>query len=172
METSSYKIANMESKEMYPNTEDIIHGRGYFGIGIENVKTTRNLGTVWRSAQIMGADFMFVIGERYEYMITDTMKSWKHIPLFYFKTIEQFLETLPKDSKLIGVELDERSVPICTFKHPQRAIYLMGAEDKGLSKTALKSCDSVVQLPGKFSLNVSAAASIVLYDRYLKGKTV
>ena len=116
----------------------------------------------------MGADFMFVIGERYEYMKTDTMKSWKHIPLFYFKTIELFLETLPKDSKLIGVELDENSVPISSFKHPQRAIYLLGAEDKGLSKTALEKCDTIVQLPGQFSLNVSAAASIVLYDRYLK----
>ena len=162
----------METINIYPNTEPIEHGRGYFGIGIENVKSTRNLGTVWRSAQIMGADFMFVIGERYEYMKTDTMKSWKHIPLFYFKTIELFLETLPKDSKLIGIELDEHSVPISTFKHPQRAVYLLGAEDKGLSKIALEKCDSIVQLPGQFSLNVSAAASIILYDRYLKGKGV
>jgi len=160
----------METNLMYPNTEIVKHGRGYFGIGIENIKTTRNLGTVWRSAQIMGADFIFVIGERYEYMKTDTMKSWKHIPLFYFKTIELFLETLPKDSQLIGIELDERSVPISTFKHPQRAIYLMGAEDKGLSKIALEKCNSIVQLPGQYSLNVSAAASIVLYDRYLKNQ--
>jgi tRNA G18 (ribose-2'-O)-methylase SpoU len=160
----------MEKNSFYTNTENVEHGRGYFGIGIENVKSTKNLGTVWRSAQIMGADFMFVIGERYECMKTDTMKTWKHIPLFYFKTIEQFLESLPKESQLIGIELDERSVPISSFKHPERAVYLLGAEDKGLSAIALKSCNSVVQLPGVFSLNVSAAASIVLYDRCLKCK--
>jgi tRNA G18 (ribose-2'-O)-methylase SpoU len=160
----------MNKNSIYPNTETIKHGRGYFGIGIENVKSTKNLGTVWRSAQIMGADFMFVIGERYEHMKTDTMKTWKHIPLFYFKTIEQFLESLPKESQLIGIELDERSTPIINFSHPERAVYLLGAEDKGLSEIALKNCHSVIQLPGVFSLNVSAAASIVLYDRCVKNK--
>jgi tRNA (guanosine-2'-O-)-methyltransferase len=155
---------------MYPNTEKIVYERGFFGIGVENVKCTRNLGTVWRSAQIMGADFIFVIGQQYEKMKTDTMKSWRHVPLFYYKTTEDFIESLPKDSTLIGVELDERSVPISSFKHPQRAVYLMGAEDKGLSTTALNRCDKIIQLPGMYSLNVSVAASIVLYDRYLKSK--
>ena len=34
----------------------------FFGIGIFNGKTPENLGVLWRSAQNMGASFIFTIG--------------------------------------------------------------------------------------------------------------
>ena len=52
--------------------------------------------------------------------------------------------------------------------HPERAVYLLGSETDGLSPEALEHCADVVQIPGEFSLNVSVAGSIVLYDRLLK----
>ena len=39
--------------------------RGYFGIGIENIKTEANIGTLMRSSYAMGASFVFTIGRRY-----------------------------------------------------------------------------------------------------------
>ena len=155
------------SKE-YPNTIIPRKGRGYFGIGIENLCTTKNIGTIWRSAQVMGADFIFIIGKRYQTMKTDTMKTWKHIPLFEFESVEHFKSAMPMGSRVVGVELDKRSVSLVEYKHPERAIYLLGAEDKGLSSEAMELCDDIVQIPGEYSLNVSAAASIILYDRLLK----
>ena len=38
---------------------------GYCGIGIENGKAEVNLGTLWRSAHIFGAVFLFTVGRRY-----------------------------------------------------------------------------------------------------------
>ncbi len=152
----------------YPNSITPPKGRGFFGIGIECAAMSRNIGTIWRSAQVLDADFMFIIGKRYETMKTDTMKSWRHTPLFEYPDLAHFVASIPKDTTIIGVELDERSHPLMSYKHPQRAIYLMGSEDRGLSKEALDVCHEVVQIPGKFSLNVSVAASIVLYDRMLK----
>ena len=152
----------------YPNVLVPHHGRGFFDIGIYGLKTTKNIGTLWRSAQVLKADFIFLIGKRYETMKTDTMKSWKHIPLFEYENFEQFYASRPKGSKLIGIELDERSMPLTTYQHPERAIYLLGAEDKGLPQAILSRCDEIVQIPGEFSLNVSVVGSIVLYDRLLK----
>lgn len=37
----------------------------YFGIGIYHVKNEENIGTLWRSANISGADFIFTIDRRY-----------------------------------------------------------------------------------------------------------
>lgn len=142
--------------------------RGYFGIGIEYPRTAANIGTLWRSAHIMNADFMFVIGQCYKSVRTDTLKSWKHVPLFEYENFESFYKSLPKDAKLVGIELDKRSVPLTTYRHPQRAVYLLGSERDGLSAEAMKHCDEIIQIPGEFSLNVSAAGSIVLYDRLLK----
>ena len=152
----------------YPNCIVPEKGRGFVGIGIECAASSRNIGTIWRSAQVMGADYMFIIGKRYETMKTDTMKSWKHIPLFEYPDIAHFIQSIPKGATLIGVELDERSRPLMSYKHPERAVYLLGSEDRGLSKEALDACQEVVQIPGKFSLKVSVAASVVLYDRLLK----
>lgn len=156
------------AKKSYPNVLLPQHGRGYFGIGIYASKVSANIGTLWRSADLMGADFMFIICRRYQTMRTDKLKSWKHIPLFEYENFEQFRASLPKDSRLVGIELDERSTPIMNYCHPERAVYLLGAEDIGLPPEVLDCCNDVVQLPGRFSLNVSVAGSIVLYDRVLK----
>lgn len=152
----------------YPNAFPYPKTKGFFGIGIENVRSTKNIGTIWRSAHIMGADFIFVIGESYKRMRTDTMASYRQIPLFYFETFQDFYRSMPMESKLIGVELDEKSIPITSFNHPKRALYLMGSEFYGLTDEAKNHCDKIIQLPGLLSLNVSVAASVVIYDRLMK----
>ena len=88
--------------------------------------------------------------------------------MFEYESFGHFYKAMPKDAELVGVELDSRSVPLTSYSHPQRAVYLLGAEDKGLSAEALEHCPDVVQISGEYSLNVSAADSIVLYDRLLK----
>lgn len=142
--------------------------RGYFGIGIENTKTTLNIGTLWRSAQIFGASFIFTIGRRYKKQASDTMKTPRHIPLYTYENIQDFYCNIPFGCKLIGIELTEKSKPIKDFIHPQRAIYLLGAEDNGLTKAAIEKCHEIIQIPGDFCLNVAIAGSIVLYDRIIK----
>lgn len=139
--------------------------RGFFGVGIENTKTHQNIGTLWRSASIMGASFMFTIGKRYKKQASDTMSSWKHIPLYNYDTFEDFYKSLPYDCQLVGIELDERSIPLDEFKHPERCVYLLGAEDIGLSKTASEKCHKLVQLKGDYCMNVAVAGSIVMYQR-------
>lgn len=142
--------------------------RGYFGIGIENGKTKENVGTLWRTAHLLGASFIFTIGDRYKHQASDTTKAWKHVPFFQYDSFDHFLQSVPRDCQLIGVELDERAKPLKTFEHPERCVYLLGAEDWGLSKEAIARCHELVVLPGEFSMNVAAAGSIVLYDRFSK----
>lgn len=142
--------------------------KGYFGIGCLNMKTSMNFGTLFRTAQVFGADFIFLIGCRFNQQSTDTMKSWKHIPTFVYKDFADFNEHRPYDCKLIGIELIETATPLKEFKHPKQACYLLGAEDNGLTREAIEHCQEIIYLPGEHSLNVSVAGSIVLYDRVSK----
>jgi tRNA G18 (ribose-2'-O)-methylase SpoU len=142
--------------------------RGYFAIGIENAKTSMNVGTLWRSAYIYDAHFIFTIGRRIPQQASDTVKSWRHIPYFRFDTFDQFYELMPYDCQLIGIEIDSKARPLGNFIHPHKCIYLLGAEDGGLSKKALEKSHQLVQLPGKYCLNVAVAGSIVMYDRINK----
>lgn len=142
--------------------------RGYFGIGVFHGKNEQNIGTLWRSANILGADFIFTVGKRYSRQCSDTMETPRHIPLFNFENWEDFQKHIPYDCPVIAVELDDNSVPIKHFIHPQRCIYLLGAEDVGIPQDVLKKCKCIVQLPGDRCMNVSVAGSIVMYDRVNK----
>lgn len=139
--------------------------RGYFGVGIYHPKNTLNIGTLFRSCQILEASFIFTIGRRYQGQASDTQKSWRHVPLFHLQDINDFKLWRPYDCQLVGIELDDSGVGLKDFKHPQRAIYLLGAEDHGLPKDVLGYCDHIVRLWGMRSFNVSVAGSIVLYHR-------
>jgi tRNA (guanosine-2'-O-)-methyltransferase len=142
--------------------------QGFFGIGIQNGKTPENLGVLWRSAQNMGASFIFTIGNRYAKQACDTHKAVGAMPYFHYDTFDDFFNNLPKGAVLVGVELDEKSVQLETFTHPRRCVYLLGAEDHGMSKTAIEKSHHLVKFKSELSLNVSVAGSIIMYDRQAK----
>jgi len=142
--------------------------QGFFGIGIQNGKTPENLGVLWRSAQNMGASFIFTIGNRYAKQACDTHKAVGAMPYFHYETFDDFYNNLPKGAMLVGVELDEKSVALESFKHPRRCVYLLGAEDHGLSKKAKEKSHFLIKFKSVLSLNVSVAGSIVMYDRQSK----
>lgn len=146
--------------------------RGYFGIGIFNGKNTSNIGTLWRSANILGADFIFTIGNRYQKQCSDTMKTPRHIPLYHYRDGDDFFEHVPYDCPVVGVELADKSIPLEKYHHRERCIYLLGAEDHGIPPKILERCVDVVQLRGDFCMNVSVAGSIVMYDRAVKRTAV
>eukprot|EP00966_Prymnesium_polylepis_P085538 1980378-Prymnesium_polylepis.1 len=60
--------------------------------------------------------------------------------------------------------------PLDEFEHPDRAVYLLGAEDTGLPKSVVHACHQHVALPAERyeSYNVAMAGSIVMYDRIAK----
>lgn len=141
---------------------------GFYGVGVFMPKTEHNYWTLFRTAQVLDADFLFVIGPRFHRHPADTMGACQHLPTYSYWTFKDFNAHRPFDCRLIGVELQESACEVSRFVHPNRAIYLLGAEDSGLSKECLASCQDVIKLHGKRSLNVSVAGSIVLYDRYTK----
>lgn len=146
--------------------------RGYFGVGIVNTKTAANVGVLWRSADLLGASFIFTVGRRYKREPSDTMKSWRHIPLLNFSSLDDLWDHLPFDCRVVGVELQDDAKPLAEYRHWQRAIYLLGAEDHGLTPEAIERCHDLIVLPGRRSMNVSVAGSIVLYDRWTRTSLV
>lgn len=143
--------------------------RGYFGVGIYHTKNALNVGSLWRSAQNFGASFIFTIGHRYKHQASDTLKTERHVPLYHYLGIDEFQAARPHGAELIGVEqADGVSRDISNFVHPERAIYLLGAEDAGIPPALLAKCQSVIHISTPMCLNVAVAGSIVLFDRDVK----
>ena len=137
----------------------------FFGIGIQNGKTPENLGVLWRSAQNLGASFIFTIGNRYAKQASDTHNAVKSMPYYHYENFQEFFKNIPKGTRIVGVEMTENAMLLEDFEHPRRCVYLLGAEDHGLTKEAINESHFLVQFPSKYSLNVAVAGSIVLYDR-------
>lgn len=148
--------------------------RGYFGMAVWHPKSEVNIGTLWRTAFLYDAAFIATVGRRYEKQASDTPGVGNHVPLQHYSDIDDLVDHLPNSCPLIGIELDERARPLTHFSHPQRGLYLLGAEDHGLPKKVLDRCHQVVQIPGvrPWSMNVSVAGSIIMYDRFAKSTSV
>ena len=143
----------------------------FFGIGVYQPKTTHNIGTLWRSAFILGASYIFIIGGKYNHQSSDTAKSWSKIPFFKYDSFDHFYNSMPHSTQLVGIEMGETVATLSQFTHPPRASYLLGAEDNGLPDAVINRCHHLVKLPGKSSLNVAVTGSIVIYDRISKRHT-
>ena len=76
----------------------------FFGIGIQNGKTPENLGVLWRTAQNLGAHFIFTIGKRYAHQASDTHNSVKSMPYYHYKDFNDFFNHLPKGVRIVSVE--------------------------------------------------------------------
>lgn len=144
--------------------------RGFFAMGIYHPKTEMNVGTLMRSAYLYQASFVFTVGRRYRRQASDTPNTQLHIPLFHYETVDDLVEHLPNNTPLVGVELDPRGRKLHEYKHPERAVYLLGAEDHGLPQHVIDRCHALVEIETvqPQSMNVATAGSIILYDRHIK----
>lgn len=139
--------------------------RGFCGLVMYHPKDIHNWGSLMRTANILNVNFIATIGQRFPKQSSDTLKTWRHVPIFQFDDLNDFYCHLPYDCRLIGIELCDEATDLSRFVHPERACYILGAEDYGLPKDVLNKCNHIVKLKGKYSMNVSIAGSIVLYDR-------
>ncbi|WP_417456214.1 RNA methyltransferase [Kordiimonas sp.] len=145
--------------------------RGYFGVGIDGVSKEGNMGNLIRTAHAFGASFAFAVnprvvahtGEVVTADFADTSKTHTQIPFYNYASAAEV--DVPQGCQLVGVEITDDAIDLPSFRHPTRAVYVMGAERVSLSDEMIARCAHVIKIPTKFSLNVATAGAIVMYDR-------
>lgn len=146
--------------------------RGYWGIGVYHPKKEHNFGTILRNAYAFGASFVYTVGPRFRLQAADTARAWRHVPVFRYDNVDDLQAHLPYSCSLVGVEIVEEAIYLPRFSHPERACYLLGAEDYGLPRDVIARCEHAVRIPGAaYCLNLATAATIIMYDRVSKRAT-
>lgn len=139
--------------------------RGYAAIGLDHPKSAVNVGAALRAAGAYGAVFVAASGKRFGPGPTDTMKRYKHLP---FLRLDDVFDCLPYDCVPVAVDLVENAVQLPTYKHPERAYYIFGAEDATLGARVLSRCRDTVYVPTNGCMNLAATVNVILYDRMVK----
>lgn len=141
-------------------------------IGLTNPKSPSNVGSVMRAAGCYRADAVRYTGVRYEKAArfhTDTKSAARHIPL---TSVEDMLQELDADTKIVCVELAEGAIPLPEFQHPEKAIYVFGPEDGSIEQSVVSKADAVVYVPTVGCMNLAATVNVLLYDRLAKSTNV
>jgi tRNA G18 (ribose-2'-O)-methylase SpoU len=142
--------------------------RGYFGVGVEDISKSFNLGNLVRTSHAFGASFFFTINATVNYSeikASDTSHANIHMPFYAYKNLSEF--SLPKECSLVGVELLDEAVALPSFRHPLRAAYVLGPEKGNLSSDLVERCEHIIKIPMKFCVNVGIAGALVIYDRMI-----
>ncbi len=142
--------------------------RGFFGIGVEGISKAMNVGNLLRSSHAFGASFFFTINPVVDVKgmkASDTSGAFGSIPFYSFNDVDDM--KLPHRTSVVGIEFMEDAIELPTFRHPQQAVYVLGAENRNLSPKMIERCDYIIKIPMKFCVNVGVAGAIVMYDRLI-----
>jgi TrmH family RNA methyltransferase len=135
-----------------------------------------NLGTLVRSCDALGAHGVLVTGHAVDVydpvVVTASRGSLFAVPVVRLESsvaVERFVATVRAAlGRCVVVGADETSgVDVSTHDFTPPTIIVLGNEARGLGRAHKAICDSLVRIPmsgSASSLNVSVAASILLYE--------
>jgi 23S rRNA (guanosine2251-2'-O)-methyltransferase len=150
--------------------DDDAYRDGLFFLIIDNIRYAQNLGAVMRTAFGAGVDAV-IVPKRRTPLLTDevtriSMGTSERIPLVQANLFSAVKQLQDAGIKIVGVHMDGKEY---YNAHLNGNIALvLGAEDTGISAKMQERCDELVSIPmaeGLGSLNVSAAAAIVMYEK-------
>jgi len=142
-----------------------------FYVICDNIRSLENIGSIFRTADALGVDKIFltgISGQPPQSKISKTAlgaENW--IPWEYQSQVWQVIDDLKKQGFFIAaLEQTKRSLAYNKFKPKFPLALVVGNELKGVSSSALKRADRLIYLPmlgKKESLNVAVAFGVAGY---------
>lgn len=142
--------------------------RGFACIGLDSPKFAANVGSVLRAAYCFNVAQVSIARCRADDLKfkNNTPQAHRHIPTFI---VDDVLAYRPHGTQVVAVDLVEDATPLPAFRHPERALYVFGAEDATLGKRILDRAQHRVMVPTRTCMNLAATVNVILYDRLAKG---
>ena len=148
-----------------------------------NIRSTHNVGAIFRTGEGFGVSKVILSG----YTPYPTMSGDTRLPHISEKLTAQIHKTalgaealvpfehqdIPNIQSLkaagftiVGLEQDQRSVILSSYRPPEKIVLLLGEEVEGIEQSLRDKCDDLIEIPmhgKKESYNVSVATGIALY---------
>jgi TrmH family RNA methyltransferase len=160
-----------------PNTFDDIHTENSFLIAFDRPGDFGNLGSIIRSANAFNADGILIVGHGADVYEPKVIRASLGTVFFMKIVTVESMEIYEKKKKkkkkknnmeIVGTDsLGDVSIKDCKLKRP--IMLIIGNEAKGMSVKLKEVCDKIIKIPMEGnvnSLNVSCAASIVMWEIY------
>lgn len=142
-----------------------------FYVVCDNIRSLENIGSIFRTADAIGVDKIFlcgISGTPPNHKISKTALGAENtVPFEYQRQTGRLINKLKKEGvNIVALEQGGKSMLYTKFKPNFPLALVIGNEVKGVSKKVLKEADEIVFLPmkgNKESLNVSVSFGIMGY---------
>lgn len=168
-------LAQAAAKD-YADWEDVLAGVRQKGeqplfLLLDGVEDPQNLGALLRSADAAGVHCVVIPKHRAVPLTSGVARASagaiEYVPVARVTNIGQTIDSLKEQGFwIVGTDPEAEKTCFSTDLKGALAV-VMGGESKGLGKLIREKCDFLVRIPmlGRInSLNVSAAASVILYE--------
>jgi 23S rRNA (guanosine2251-2'-O)-methyltransferase len=169
-------VVALVSAISYNNIESIIpflfeKGRIPFILILDGITDVRNIGAIARTAECAGVDAIIVPEKGSAQINADAVKTsagaLNYVQVCKAKSLINTVKFLKDSGLQIIAATEKTSNPYFKQEYKEPLALILGSEDMGISPDLLRIADHLVRIPllGHIaSLNVSAAASILMYE--------
>lgn len=161
--------------EMPKMVRPILDGGRY--IALDGLQDPGNVGTIWRTADALGADGVILLNhcaDPYNHKtVRAAMGASFRLPAWEMDTAELLELLKERNLPLYATALREDSRPMKEMELSRCAV-VIGNEGHGVSEEILSACDGTFIIPMRArceSLNAAAAATVVLWEMARRDET-
>lgn len=197
MKLNSKQLRDIDPAEVEEHARKLKRNPMY--LILENVYDTYNIGGLFRLADALAVEKIYLCGEMdippHHKIAKASVGTYKIVPWEYKETAKEAIDSLraqfnevplsgttssdeqrsPRnDIQIIAVEQSEKSVPYNEVEYTFPVALLVGNETYGVKPETLELVDKIVEIPMwgiNKSLNVIVSAAIVSYWVVIKNKT-
>lgn len=140
---------------------------------LDGIEDPHNLGAILRTAWLMGVDAVLIPQDRSVGLSPSVHKvacgGAEHVPVEICGNFANTIEELKKMGFWVYGLSHEGKKTLFDLKLPEKVVWAVGAEEKGLRITTERQCDELVKIPqvsAAASYNASVAAAIALTETF------
>ena len=160
----------------YQKLEDIVpllyeEGKNPLIVLLDGVTDVRNFGAIARTCECAGADAIVIPARNSVSVNADAVKTSAGalltLPVCKEASITEAIRFLKNCGYKVTAATERAENDYTTVDYTTPSALVLGGEDRGISMDNLRICDELVKIPiaGTIaSLNVSAAAAVLLYE--------
>lgn len=155
--------------------EEVLEKPRVTGLIVDEVQDPGNLGTMVRTAEAFGADFLLLgpgtVDLYNDKVVRASMGSLFRVPVYHGK-LEDWLTQLKAQGVTVAAAQVEAPGRLDEFRLPAKVAFLVGNEARGVAPHLAELADVRLKIPmagAAESLNVAVAAAVLLYERMRQG---
>jgi tRNA G18 (ribose-2'-O)-methylase SpoU len=143
-------------------------------IVLDNVLDTYNVGAIFRLADAVAAEKVYLCGETLtppnSRIKKASINTWQWVDWEYHETALHAAHSIKEknpETKIVSIEQDDRSQPFQSFSYTYPLAIVVGHESNGVTREVLNMSDAIIELPMwgiNVSLNVMVSCGIILYE--------